>query len=47
MQRCQLLTSRRDGRCIYYSIAEPHLASIMQCIETRFGGSYNGSPASL
>ena len=39
MQRCQLLSSQRDGRCIYYSIAEPHLASIMSCIETRFGGS--------
>lgn len=39
MQRCQLLNSQRDGRCIYYSIAEPHLGSIMSCIETRFGGS--------
>jgi DNA-binding transcriptional ArsR family regulator len=39
MQRCQLLSSQRDGRCIYYTIAEPHLASIMSCIETRFGGS--------
>jgi hypothetical protein len=38
MQRCQLLSSQRDGRCIYYSIAEPHLGSIMSCIETRFGG---------
>lgn len=37
MQRCQLLSSQRDGRCIYYSIAEPHLANIMNCIETRFG----------
>lgn len=39
MQRCQLLSSQRDGRCIYYMVAEPHLASIMGCIETRFGGS--------
>jgi DNA-binding transcriptional ArsR family regulator len=39
MQRCQLLSSQRDGRCIYYAVAEPHLASIMGCIETRFGGS--------
>lgn len=39
MQRCQLLNSQRDGRCIYYSIAEPHLVSIMTCIETRFGGT--------
>jgi len=39
MQRCQLLNSQRDGRCIYYSVAEPHLANIMKCIETRFGQS--------
>lgn len=39
MQRCQLLNSQRDGRCIYYSVAEPHLSSIMACIETRFGGT--------
>lgn len=38
MQRCQLLSSQREGRCIYYSIAEPHLVNIMNCIETRFGG---------
>lgn len=31
-----LLTSRREGRQIYYSVAEPHLANIMECVEGRF-----------
>jgi len=37
MQRCGLLTSEKDGRRRYYRVGEPHLESIMQCIETRFG----------
>jgi DNA-binding transcriptional ArsR family regulator len=37
MQRCGFLTSDRDGRKVYYQIAEPHLANIMTCIEARFG----------
>lgn len=37
MQRCGFLSSEREGRRIYYSVAEPHLASIMACIEERFG----------
>lgn len=36
MQRCQLLASEKDGRMVYYQIAEPHLANIMTCIEARF-----------
>src|SRR5258707_1667896 len=39
MQRCGFMTSEKDGRKAYYQIAEPHLASIMACIEARFGGS--------
>ncbi|MHB8973029.1 MAG: ArsR/SmtB family transcription factor [Pirellulaceae bacterium] len=35
MQRCGLLRSARDGRCTYYEIAQPHLAGIMACIESR------------
>ena len=31
-----LLTNRRQGRQIYYSVAEPGLAHIMECIENRF-----------
>jgi DNA-binding transcriptional ArsR family regulator len=38
MQRCGFLTSQRDGRQVYYQIAEVHLADIMRCIEARFGG---------
>lgn len=36
MQRCGFLISERDGRRVYYQVAEPHLANIMQCIESRF-----------
>lgn len=39
MQRCGFLSVEKDGRCAYYSIAEPHLAKIMVCIEDRFGNS--------
>ena len=38
MQRCGFLTSEKDGRKAYYQIVETHLASIMTCIEARFGG---------
>ena len=38
MQRSGFLTSEKDGRKAYYRVAEPHLASIMACIEARFGG---------
>ena len=37
MQRCGFLDVEREGRRVYYTIAEPHLASIMACIEARFG----------
>jgi hypothetical protein len=37
MQRCGLLAQEKEGRFVYYAIAEPHLASIMRCVETRFG----------
>ena len=38
MQRCGFLTAAKEGRCTYYTIAEPHLANIMACIEARLGG---------
>jgi DNA-binding transcriptional ArsR family regulator len=38
MQRCGFLDVEKEGRCVYYTIVEPHLASIMSCIEARFGG---------
>lgn len=37
MQRCGFLSSQKEGRKTYYQIAEPHLASIVACIEARFG----------
>jgi DNA-binding transcriptional ArsR family regulator len=37
MQHCGLLVSRRDGRRVYYEVAEPHLERLMECIERRFG----------
>ena len=38
MQRCGFLLSEKEGRQVYYRVAEPHLASILRCIEDRFGG---------
>ncbi len=38
MQRCGFLDATREGRTVYYSIIEPHLADIMACITDRFGG---------
>lgn len=37
MQRCGFLTAEKDGRFVYYSIAEAHLSELMRCIEGRFG----------
>ena len=36
LQRCGLFSSQREGRKVYYEVAEPHLENIMQCIESRF-----------
>ncbi len=36
LQRCGFLTSEREGRKVYYRVAEPHLEDIMNCIENRF-----------
>jgi ArsR family transcriptional regulator, zinc-responsive transcriptional repressor len=41
MQRCGFLSSEREGRRVYYRVAEPHLAQLMACIEARF---INGGP---
>jgi DNA-binding transcriptional ArsR family regulator len=38
MQRCGLLTCKKEGRKAYYEIVEPHLENIMTCIRERFGG---------
>lgn len=36
MQRCGFFTSEREGRRVYYQVAEPHLQTIMNCVENRF-----------
>ncbi|GAA5505070.1 metalloregulator ArsR/SmtB family transcription factor [Novipirellula caenicola] len=36
MQRCGFFTSQREGRRVYYQVAEPHLKQLMACIESRF-----------
>ena len=36
LERCGLLKSERDGRTVYYSVAEPLLEHMMSCIESRF-----------
>jgi DNA-binding transcriptional ArsR family regulator len=39
MQRCGFLASEKESRFVYYTIAEPHLANIMACVEVRFGAA--------
>ena len=36
MQRCGFFTSEREGRKVFYQVAEPHLQDIMNCVEGRF-----------
>lgn len=37
MQRSGFLSQEKEGRFVYYVIAEPHLANILNCVEARFG----------
>ena len=37
MKRCGFLNASREGRNVFYSVKEPHLSSIMACIQSRFG----------
>jgi DNA-binding transcriptional ArsR family regulator len=36
MQRCGFFNSEREGRRVFYRVAEAHLENIMNCIESRF-----------
>jgi DNA-binding transcriptional ArsR family regulator len=36
MQRCGFLSSEKEGRKVFYRVAEPHLKKILSCIEERF-----------
>ena len=37
LQRSGFLAAEKDGRFVYYTVAEPHLANILACVEERFG----------
>ena len=37
MQRSGFLAQEKQGRFVFYTIAEPHLANILHCVEARFG----------
>jgi DNA-binding transcriptional ArsR family regulator len=37
MQHCGFLASEKEGRKVYYRVAEPHLKNILRCVEERFG----------
>ncbi|QDS94548.1 putative HTH-type transcriptional regulator [Roseimaritima multifibrata] len=36
LQRCGFLVSEKEGRKVYYEVAEPHLEQLMACIQGRF-----------
>jgi len=36
MQRCGFLAPERDGRSVYYQVADPCLKKIMACVRERF-----------
>jgi ArsR family transcriptional regulator, zinc-responsive transcriptional repressor len=36
MQRSGFLAQEKQGRFVYYTVAEPHLANILGCVEARF-----------
>lgn len=36
MQRCGFFSSEREGRRVYYKVAEAHLGNIMECIENKY-----------
>ncbi|XZE52915.1 ArsR/SmtB family transcription factor [Planctomycetaceae bacterium SH139] len=44
LQRCGLFSSQREGRFVYYAVAETHLESLMHCIEARFLTGSSHSP---
>jgi DNA-binding transcriptional ArsR family regulator len=41
LQRCGFLSSQREGRQVFYQVAEPHLQPLLDCIEERFLRSSN------
>lgn len=43
LQSCGLLSTRREGQRIFYSIAEPCLLALMDCLVRRFDRNDSGS----
>lgn len=37
MQRSGFLAQEKEGRFVFYTVADPHLANILRCVEARFG----------
>ena len=42
MQRCGFLVPERDGRNVYYKVADPCLKKIMACLRERFAAPAGG-----
>ena len=39
MQRCGFLSSDKEGRKVFYRVADPHIKNLMKCVEDRCGGA--------
>jgi ArsR family transcriptional regulator, zinc-responsive transcriptional repressor len=37
LQRSGFLAAEKEGRFVYYTVSEPHLANILKCVEAKFG----------
>lgn len=46
MKAKQILSSRRDGNQVYYSIANPDVVSVIHCVRKRVSLEGNGAPKS-
>ena len=38
LERSGLLVGKREGKFVYYQLAEPHIATLLTLIEAHFGG---------
>jgi ArsR family transcriptional regulator, zinc-responsive transcriptional repressor len=39
LQRCGFLNAHKEGRFVYYRVIDPHIESLIACVESRFGNS--------
>jgi DNA-binding transcriptional ArsR family regulator len=44
MMRCGFLREKREGRQVYYAVAEKHLVDIMGCVHRRFSTKSQKGP---